>query len=101
MTASYVDQTFENWTLPFRRSAMQYNPSRMSDPILCIGDVLWDIFPHGRFLGGAAFNVACHLRALNYPVQFAGCVGDDELGRDTLADMRRRGLSTQLMQSDP
>jgi fructokinase len=72
----------------------------MANEILCVGDVLWDVFPHGRHLGGAAFNVACHLRALNHPVQFAGCVGDDALGRETLADMRRRGLSADLMQID-
>ena len=38
-----------------------------SSEILCVGEVLWDALPEGLFLGGAPFNVACHLRAAGVP----------------------------------
>ncbi len=33
--------------------------------VVCFGEILWDRLPHGRFLGGAPFNVAYHLHHLN------------------------------------
>ena len=73
----------------------------MSREILCFGEVLWDALPSGLFLGGAPFNVACHLNELHWPVQFASRVGDDELGREICRRLERRGLSTGLIQIDP
>jgi len=73
----------------------------MAGEILCVGEVLWDALPDGLFLGGAAFNVACHLHALGEPVRFASRVGDDELGREIRRRMERAGLATDLVQTDP
>lgn len=50
-------------------------------PILCWGEVLWDLLPHGRFLGGAPFNVVYHLHRLGHPARLLSAVGDDALGR--------------------
>ncbi|WP_263785349.1 carbohydrate kinase family protein [Salinibacter grassmerensis] len=72
----------------------------MSDTILCVGEVLWDALPDGLFLGGAPFNVASHLRALDQEVVFVSRVGDDRLGHETLRRMQARGLETRLMQID-
>lgn len=72
----------------------------MSNEILCVGEILWDALPDGLFLGGAPFNVASHLRALNREVAFASRVGDDRLGQEALRRMRARGLETELVQID-
>lgn len=72
----------------------------MSDEILCVGEILWDALPDGLFLGGAPFNVACHLRALRQEAAFVSRVGDDRLGHEALRRMRARGLDTDLMQID-
>jgi len=72
----------------------------MSDEILCVGEILWDALPDGLFLGGAPFNVACHLRALGREAAFVSRVGDDRLGHEALRRMRARGLDTDLMQID-
>lgn len=72
----------------------------MSDEILCVGEILWDALPDGLFLGGAPFNVACHLQALGREVAFVSRVGDDRLGQEALRRMRARGLGTDLMQID-
>jgi len=72
----------------------------MSHKILCVGEILWDALPDGLFLGGAPFNVASHLRALNQKVAFVSRVGNDRLGQEALRRAQARGLETALMQID-
>ncbi len=72
----------------------------MKKGILCIGEVLWDALPAGLFLGGAPFNVACHLHALGEDVALVSRVGDDVLGREALRRLEERGMSTDLVQVD-
>lgn len=67
--------------------------------VLCIGEVLWDSLPEGLFLGGAPFNVACHLRATGTPVAMVSRIGSDRLGDEVLRRAERYGVSTDLIQS--
>src|SRR5258705_6263474 len=69
--------------------------------ILCVGEVLWDALPEGLFLGGAPFNVACHLRAAGAAVTMVSRVGDDRLGDEVLRRAARYGVGTDLVQTDP
>src|SRR5918911_4746997 len=69
--------------------------------ILCVGEVLWDALPAGLFLGGAPFNVACHLRAAGMPVTLVSRVGADLLGEEALRRVARYGVGTDLVQVDP
>lgn len=72
----------------------------MRRAILCVGEVLWDALPAGLFLGGAPFNVACHLRQLGEDAAIVSRVGDDVLGREALRRLRHRGLSDDGVQVD-
>lgn len=69
--------------------------------ILCVGEVVWDALPAGLFLGGAPFNVACHLRAAGLPVTMVSRVGTDHLGDEALRRVARYGVGTDLVQVDP
>lgn len=69
--------------------------------ILCVGEVLWDSLPAGLFLGGAPFNVACHLRATGLPVTMVSRVGADRLGEEAMRRAARFGVGTDLVQVDP
>jgi fructokinase len=73
----------------------------MMTRILSLGEVLWDALPEGLFLGGAPFNVACHMRALGLDAHFASCVGDDELGREIRRRLSRKGIDDHLLQTQP
>jgi len=73
----------------------------MGSPVLGIGELLWDVFPDGRRLGGAPFNVTANLRRLGNPGRFASMVGDDELGREALAAATDLGVETQLIGTSP
>lgn len=71
-----------------------------SAEILCVGEVLWDALPSGLFLGGAPFNVACHLRAAGWRVSMVSRVGADRLGEEVLRRAQWYGVGTDLIQID-
>ncbi len=65
------------------------------DPyIVCFGEVLWDIYPDAKHLGGAPFNVAAHARQLGLKSEIISSVGDDENGREILGAIKNQKLST-------
>jgi fructokinase len=71
-----------------------------SSEILCVGEVLWDALPEGLFLGGAPFNVACHLRGAGLPAAMVSRIGDDRLGEEVLRRATRYGVGVDLIQVD-
>lgn len=68
--------------------------------VFCVGEVLWDSLPSGLFLGGAPFNVACHLNMLGIKARIISRVGNDELGKKIIKKVRGRKLETNLIQVD-
>ena len=46
--------------------------------IQVFGDILWDVFPDKREIGGAAFNFAAHIARLGANVKMLSAVGADE-----------------------
>ena len=73
-------------------------PSKLK--ILGIGEILWDLLPSGKQLGGAPANFTCHAHALGADARLVSRVGDDPLGREILARWRERGLPTETIGSD-
>ena len=65
-----------------------------STEVLCVGEVLWDALPEGLFLGGAPFNVACHLRAAGITASLVSRIGDDRLGDEAMRRAARRMISS-------
>lgn len=68
--------------------------------IVGLGEVLWDLFPSGRQLGGAPFNFAFHCRQLGHPGQIVSRVGVDDLGREIQDAVHQHGLETTYLQQD-
>lgn len=68
--------------------------------IVCWGEVLWDLFPDGRRLGGAPANVAYHLATLGADVALVSRVGDDEPGRGAVAELAAAGVDVGAVQLD-
>ena len=71
-----------------------------STEVLCVGEVLWDALPEGLFLGGAPFNVACHLRAAGTQVTMVSRIGKDRLGDEVTRRAARYGVGADLLQID-
>ncbi len=70
-------------------------------PVLCFGEILWDLLPEGLFAGGAPFNVAYHLHQLGCPVRVVSAVGDDFLGSELIRRLDGWGIGTGLIARHP
>lgn len=65
--------------------------------ILAYGEVLWDIYPDDRYIGGAVMNFSAHAARLGANVYFASAVGDDDEGRVALNLMSEWGINTDYV----
>lgn len=74
----------------------------MTEPVLMVGlgEILWDLFPSGKALGGAPANFAYMANVLGDKGVVASRVGSDELGHQARAMLKRLGLSTSYLQQD-
>lgn len=68
--------------------------------ILAIGEILFDIFPNYKRLGGAPFNFATHIQSFGFNTTFVSRIGKDENGRKILQILKNRGLDTSFIQID-
>jgi len=64
------------------------------------GEVLWDLLPGGKQLGGAPINAAVHARALGADAFPVGRVGKDALGDGILERLRAMGMPTEHVAVD-
>ncbi len=72
----------------------------MTKRVLAIGEVLWDLLPSGRQLGGAPANFAYHCRALGADASLVSRIGDDPLGHEVLERFKLLGLPTEMVAVD-
>ena len=68
--------------------------------VVGLGEVLWDLLPAGRQLGGAPCNFAFHCQQLGHPSAIVSRVGADELGRELRTAVRRLALTDAHLQDD-
>ena len=74
----------------------------MARPLLLgVGEILWDLLPGGRQLGGAPANFAYHAHTLNAEAWPLSRVGNDALGQGILARLRELGLPSSGVSLDP
>ncbi len=64
---------------------------------LSFGEILWDVYPDKKYLGGAPLNFAAHLARHGERVSMLSAVGQDELGLSALNQMRAWGVSCELV----
>jgi fructokinase len=68
--------------------------------IVGLGQILWDLLPGGKALGGAPFNFAFHCHQLGRPAAIVSRVGRDELGREAREAVRALGMDDAFIQED-
>jgi len=66
-----------------------------------LGELLWDVLPDSRQLGGAPANFAYMTSLLGDEGIVASRVGNDELGKEAKRRLESLGLSTSCIQIDP
>lgn len=66
---------------------------------LSFGEILWDVYPDKKFLGGAPLNFAAHLKKHDENVYMMSAVGNDELGKEALKCIENLGVHTSYILS--
>ena len=72
----------------------------MNFKLIGIGEVLWDLLPSGRQLGGAPANFAYHASALGAEARVVSRVGRDEAGRELIRRLEQLGVPTDCVEED-
>ena len=69
--------------------------------IIGLGEILWDMLPGGKKLGGAPANFSFHVSRLGQISITASRVGNDSLGKEILESMEKSNLNNKYIQIDP
>ncbi len=72
----------------------------MSKKIVCFGEVLFDVFPTHKKIGGAPLNVGLRMASLGMDTQIISRIGQDEIGKELLDFVAENGVSTDSIQVD-
>jgi fructokinase len=62
--------------------------------VVGLGEILWDLLPSGKQLGGAPANCAYHANALGAVGVVLSAVGNDALGHKIIDTLYQKGLAT-------
>lgn len=68
--------------------------------IICFGEVLWDVFPEHKKIGGAPLNVAVRLQSLGNHVSLISSVGKDGDGEEIIDFIQQNKVNSSLVQKD-
>ena len=66
--------------------------------IVCFGEVLWDIFPTHKKIGGAPLNVSLRMNSLGVNTTMISRVGDDDNGKDIISFLNNQNISSNSIQ---
>ncbi len=62
-----------------------------------IGELLWDVFPEHKRMGGAPANFSCHCGQLGANAVPVSCVGADPLGKELVESLKELGMSSEFI----
>ena len=94
---------FFYWLGGHGMSKQDIEEPRMTDDgliLVGLGEVLWDLLPAGRELGGAPANFAYHANMLGHHGAVASCVGGDDLGQAINTRLDELGLDRSAVAVD-
>uniref|UniRef100_UPI004048C22A carbohydrate kinase family protein n=1 Tax=Mariniflexile sp. TaxID=1979402 RepID=UPI004048C22A len=66
--------------------------------VVCFGEVLWDVFPTHKKIGGAPLNVANRLKSFNHDVTMISAIGQGENGTKLLNYIKDVGIDPSCIQ---
>lgn len=66
--------------------------------IVCFGEVLWDVFPTHKKIGGAPLNVAVRLGSFKNNVTLISAIGNDDSGHALLHYLKDQNINTACIQ---
>ena len=84
----------------FGKKHLMIMENQKFNKIICIGEVLWDMFPSGPKPGGAPLNVAVHLKKQGLNPLLISRIGNDNEGEELLDFLNGSDLSIKYIQKD-
>jgi fructokinase len=72
----------------------------MNKKIVAFGEVVWDILPNGKVLGGTPSNMVFRCNSFNEHGFLLSRVGDDELGNEIFDELKKLKISDENVQID-
>ncbi len=72
----------------------------MAKTVFAFGEILWDLLPTARVLGGAPFNFVYRVHSLGNTGYIVSSLGSDELGKEAREAVVGLGLDTTYLQTD-
>ena len=66
--------------------------------VVTFGEVLWDVFPSQKKIGGAPLNVALRMNSLGVSTTIISRVGNDEDGVDIISFLNKQNVSSDSIQ---
>nr|WP_315186468.1 carbohydrate kinase [uncultured Flavobacterium sp.] len=72
----------------------------MTKKVICFGEVLYDVFPTHRKIGGAPLNVAIRMASLGINTKIISRVGNDEIGKELIQFIEENKVDTSSIQID-
>ena len=72
----------------------------MRHKIVGLGEILWDVFPERKVLGGAPANFAYHISQFGFNGCTVSAIGNDPLGTEILDSLAQRQLNHLIEKTD-
>ncbi len=72
----------------------------MSNIVVGLGEILWDVFPQRKVLGGAPANFAYHVSQFGYNGYAVSAIGNDLLGKEILDSLSSKKLNYLIETTD-
>lgn len=72
----------------------------MSKTIVGLGEILWDVFPEGKVLGGAPANFAYHIAQFGLDGYAVSAIGNDDLGEEILTSLDQKQMKHLIVSTD-
>ncbi|MFD1616260.1 carbohydrate kinase family protein [Gelatiniphilus marinus] len=66
--------------------------------VVCFGEVLWDVFPTHKKIGGAPLNVASRLSSFDNDVTMISAIGQDKDGENLMEYLKENKINTDCVQ---
>ncbi len=66
--------------------------------IVCYGEVLWDMLPSGKKLGGAPLNVALRAQSFGNNTKVISAIGNDDIGKEIISEMKAYSANLEHIQ---
>jgi fructokinase len=68
--------------------------------VVCFGEVLFDVFPTHKKIGGAPLNVAIRLASLGIKSQIISRIGTDDIGKELMEYIKEHKVNSDSIQID-